>query len=106
MAIGLEPSILEQRVESSAVVKSEVQHLAAADEVEFAGRNGTEHLAAREGMVSTLVVVCKSHWEWRQMRVRSREKVTSHSWMTAPMRVWASLGGGGGEGEREQWGWI
>src|SRR5215212_10469081 len=55
-----------------------------------AGLNGCEHLAASSGTVKMLVVVCRSHCEWRQTSSRSLVKVTSHSMMPAPMRAAAT----------------
>ena len=62
--------------------------------VELAGEKGTEHLSAR-GVRRMLVVVCRSHWSWRQTSFPSLVKVTSHSRMPAPIRApasWLSLG--------------
>jgi hypothetical protein len=55
----------------------------------IAGVKGTEHLSARS-VARILVVVCRSHWEWRQTSSRSLVKVTSHSMMPAPIRAAAT----------------
>ena len=77
---------------NSASVMSLVQHIAAAfvPVAGSAGVNGLVHFAASSGMARMLVVVCRSHCEWRQTSSRSLVKVTSHSTMPAPMRAAAS----------------
>ena len=47
------------------------------------------HFSA-SGVARMSVVVCRSHYEWRQTSWRSWVKVTSHSMMPAPMRAAAS----------------
>eukprot|EP00976_Prorocentrum_cordatum_P092577 1189011-Prorocentrum_minimum.AAC.1 len=86
VAFGTEASILPFRVLNSASVMSEVQHVACALLVPSEGTNGWVHLALRE-VVTMLVVVCRSHWAWRQTRWPSLVTATSHSMMPAPMRA-------------------
>ena len=66
-----------------------VQHLAEAGVLLFesAGVKGTLHLAASSGIAKILVVVCKSHCEWRHTSSLSLVKVTSHSTIPAPIRA-------------------
>src|SRR5260221_12585065 len=96
LARGLKASILPLRDLNSSTVRSLVQHSAVAALTSLppasnsAGENGLEHLSA-SGVTRILVVVCRSHWSWRQTSCLSLVKVTSHSWMAAPMRAPASL---------------
>src|SRR5712691_9942158 len=92
VALGLEASILPLRDLNSSSVRSLVQHSAEAavvrvpEESKAAGENFTVHFSA-SGVTRMLVVVCKSHWSWRQTSAPSLVKVTSHSRMPAPMRA-------------------
>ena len=54
-----------------------------------AGTKSWLHFSA-SGVARILVVVCKSHCEWRHTNALSRVKVTSHSIIPAPMRAAAS----------------
>src|SRR5882762_408382 len=98
-ALGLEASILPWRDLNSSSVRSLVQHSAEAALVRLpeasnsAFEKGTEHFLARS-VTRMVVVVCRSHWSWRQTSSPSLVKVTSHSRMPAPIRApasWLSL---------------
>jgi len=97
VAAGLDASILPVSILNSSSVMSLVQHMAEARSITSpvsgsitAGVKGCVHLAASSGMARMLVVVCRSHWEWRHTSSRSLVKVTSHSTMPAPMRAAAT----------------
>ena len=85
VACGSWVSILPVSWRNSSSVTSLVQHWAEASLVSVAGVNGWVHLAASSGMARMSVVVCRSHCECRQTSARSAVKVTSHSWMPAPI---------------------
>lgn len=74
----------------SAMVISDVQHIALAGDVAFAGVNSCEHFFASSGRRRMSVVVCKSHKECRHTRPRSDVNDTSHSKIPAPIRAPAS----------------
>ena len=86
-----EASILPQRVLNSARVMSDVQHVAEASASAelLAGENGLVHLEARS-VTRMLVVVCRSHCEWRQTSSPSWVTATSHSTMPAPIAMAAT----------------
>src|SRR4030065_745086 len=73
VAFGSNASILPFSDLNSATVMSLVQHSACAGAMVApvtgsftAGLKGTEHLPASSGTARMLVVVCRSHCEWRQ----------------------------------------